>query len=170
MFSLLENGPLWQKPSDSAASGHVFTSFLSFSHSLLFLCPLVSLYRYLSAQQQPRLVFQAAWRQRNTHVRFPPSRVEPETGVIFDIEYDWTESWGMRYGDGPHPVPPTAVFIYATWYRNLHTCTHMQRCLPLYFTPDSMYQMKNDVSQVFVVLEENIFLCLCEDCTSISFC
>lgn len=108
--------------------------------------------------------------KEHTHIRFSPLRVKPETGVVFDIEYDWTESWGMRYGDGPHPVPPTAVFIYATWYRNLHTCTHMQHCLPLYFTPDSMFQMKNYISWVFVVLEENIFLRLCEDCTSISFC
>ncbi len=65
--------------------------------------------------------------KKHTRSHFPPSQVEPETGTVFDFEYDWTESWGMRYGDGPHPVPPTAVFIYATWYRNLHICTHMQR-------------------------------------------
>lgn len=102
--------------------------------------------------------------KKHTYFHFLPSQVEPESGVVFDIEYDWTESWGMRYGDGPHPVPPTAVFIYATWYRNLHTCTHT-----LYFTPDSMFQMKNGISQVFVVLEENIFLIFVRIAPALSF-
>lgn len=161
MFSLLKRGPLWQKPSDLAASGLVFTTFLSLSPSLLFLRPLASLYRYLSAKQQPKLVSQVAWRQRSV------------VGRARNVRCVWHWIWLNR--KLRNEIWQWTASCAA--YNSLYLCNLIQKppylhpyaAPPIYFSPDSMFQMKNDISQVFVVLEENIFPVF-EDCTSIFFC
>lgn len=74
------------------------------------------------------VVFQGAWRQRNTHLQ-----VESEVCGVFVGTCDWREIWGMRCEEELHSELPT-------WYTNLRPLHNAADTV--YFTSDNqMFQM-----------------------------